>query len=376
MARFLFITWHGGGNVPPAIGIAQKLKERGHTISFAGYKSQQRHIIDQGFSFAPIDPLSGNWMDLSPEQRILGEIEIWACQDHLRQVPRLVVSEGADAMLVDCMLHGALAAVENLSLPYAILVHTTLHSFEPGGRFDRLMLSSVNAVRAQAGRSTVSNSWEAWSSAPVICATLPELDPLASKVPPSFHYVGPVFEHVPPSGWHSPWLADDPRPLILVSFSTHNQDDQTSRLDRTLKALTGDRYRVLATSGMVDIKGIKIPENAFVTPYLPHEEVLPEAKVLVTHAGHGTVTASLAHAVPMVCLPNTKSDQPGIAAQLEALGAGLVLDGEHATVEEIAKAVERVVGDQSYSAAARRLADAIKAARAAEQAASLLEGLL
>ncbi len=372
MAHFLFVTWHGGGNVPPAIGIAQELKERGHTVTFAGYESQQQRIRDRGFPFARID--TRNWMDLSLEQRLSGQVnQVWFCLDHLRQVPDLVTREQVDAVLVDCLMQSALAAVENLDLPYAVLVHTIPGCFAPDSPSDQFLMNSVNAIRAQAGRPFVSSFWEALSSAPVICATLPDLDPLAGQVPPSFQYVGPVFERVPPSGWQFPWSADDPRPLVLVSFSTHNQWDETSRINRTLQALPRDHYRALVTSSMAEIEGIRKPENAVVTPYLPHGEVLPVVKMAVIHAGHGSVTNSLAHGVPMICLPNPYSDQPMLAAQVEALGAGLALDGDNATVDEIAQAVRRVMIDPSYFAAAGRLADAIKAAHGAERAASLLE---
>lgn len=40
MSRFLFLTWDGGGNQSPAIGIAQELRGRGHEVVFAGYASQ------------------------------------------------------------------------------------------------------------------------------------------------------------------------------------------------------------------------------------------------------------------------------------------------------------------------------------------------
>jgi UDP:flavonoid glycosyltransferase YjiC (YdhE family) len=374
MGHFLFITWHGGGNVPPAVGIAQVLKERGHTVTFAGYESQRQRIMDRGFPFACID--TRNWMDLPLEQRLSGEVEVSVCSDHLRQVPDLVAREQVDAVLVDCMMQSALAAVENLSLPYAVLVHTIPGCFAPDSPWDQFLMESINAIRANAGRPVVSSSWEAWSSAPAICATLPELDPLAGQVPPSFRYVGPVFERVPPSDWQSPWPADDPRPLVLVSFSTHNQWDETSRINRTLQALPGDHYRALVTSGMAEIEGILKPGNAVVTHYLPHGEVLPLVKMAVIHAGHGTVTNSLAHGVPMVCLPNPYSDQPMLAAQVEALGAGLALDGDNATVEEIARAVKQVMSGPSYLAAAKRLAGAIKAAQGGDRAASMLEQLL
>jgi UDP:flavonoid glycosyltransferase YjiC (YdhE family) len=370
MAHFLFFTWHGGGNLPPAIRIAQELKDRGHKVIFAGDEIQRQRILDRGFKFTSIEPLSMDWMDLPPGDQKL------ACLNHLRQFPELVAREQVDAVLVDCMMHVALAAVENLNLPYAVLVHSIPGCFAPGGMYDQFFLSSTNTIRAYAERQAVSSSWEAWSSAPVICATLPDLDPLAGQVPSSFEYVGPVFEQVPLSGWHSPWSGDDSRPLVLVSFSTHSQWDETSRINRTLEALSGEGYRVLVNSGMAEIKGIIRPENAVVTPYLPHGEVLPLVKVAVIHAGHGSVTNCLAHGVPMVCLPNTYSDQPLLAAQVESLGAGLALDGDKAIVEEIAQAVKRVSSDPSYSTTAMRLDGAIKAAQGTNRAASMLEQLL
>jgi UDP:flavonoid glycosyltransferase YjiC (YdhE family) len=370
MIRFLFITWHGGGNVPPAMGIAQELKERGHTVNFAGYESQRRRIMDCGFPFTSIGPLSRDWRDMPLEG------PVFACPDHLRQIPELVAGQQEDAVLVDCMMHAALAAVENLKLPYAVLVHTIPGSLAPSGMFDKYFLDSVNTIRAQAGRPVVTSAWEAWSSAPVICATLPELDPMAGQVPPSFQYVGPVFERLPPSGWQSPWSANDLRPLVLVSFSTHDQWDETSRINRTLEALPGDHYRALVTSGMTEMGRIIKPENVVVTPYLPHEEVLPLVKMAVIHAGHGSVTNCLAHGVPMICLPNPYSDQSMLAAQVESLSAGLALDGDGATVEEIARAVKRVMSGPSYFAAATRLASAIMAAQGCSRAASMLEQLL
>jgi len=198
---------------------------------------------------------------------------------------------------------------------------------------------------------------------------------LAAQAPASFDYVGPVFERVPASGRRSPWAPDDTRPLVLVSFSTGTAWNQTSRIQRTLDALAGSSCRVLVTTGMAEVAGLTVPENAALAPHVPHGEVLPEAAVTVTHAGHGTVTASLAHGVPLVCLPNPAADQPALAAQVEALGAGLALDGESATVAEIAGAVEQVLTDQSYADAARRLAHVIADTPGGATAASRLERL-
>ncbi len=36
MARILRLSWSGGGNLPPSLGIARALTERGHAVAFAG----------------------------------------------------------------------------------------------------------------------------------------------------------------------------------------------------------------------------------------------------------------------------------------------------------------------------------------------------
>ena len=40
MSKILFVTWPGGGNQPPAIGLAQQLRRDGHDTLFAGYIDQ------------------------------------------------------------------------------------------------------------------------------------------------------------------------------------------------------------------------------------------------------------------------------------------------------------------------------------------------
>jgi hypothetical protein len=35
MARILWLNWSGGGNLPPSLGIARVLTERGHELAFA-----------------------------------------------------------------------------------------------------------------------------------------------------------------------------------------------------------------------------------------------------------------------------------------------------------------------------------------------------
>jgi hypothetical protein len=59
MAGHLFLTWNGAGNQPPAVGIAQVMRERGHQVIFGGFESQRRYFKERGFVFSSSGALLG-----------------------------------------------------------------------------------------------------------------------------------------------------------------------------------------------------------------------------------------------------------------------------------------------------------------------------
>ena len=128
---------------------------------------------------------------------------------------------------------------------------------------------------------------------------------------------------------------------------------------------------------------LSVPENVVLERYVPHTAVLPRAAAMVTHAGHSGVMTALAHGIPLVCLPGDPrapnsmraKDQPAIATRVVASGAGLRVD-PNATVDQIRAAVARVLAEESFRAAARRLGGRIVAERGADRAADEIEALV
>ncbi len=49
MARILWLNWSGGGNLPPSLGIARALEERGHVVTFAGRPEMVPRVDAAGF---------------------------------------------------------------------------------------------------------------------------------------------------------------------------------------------------------------------------------------------------------------------------------------------------------------------------------------
>lgn len=297
---------------------------------------------------------------------------VWACPDHAADLDELLADGAYTGVVADCLMFGALAALETAATPAAVLVHSAPGALvPPGGPMDALLLPAVNALRVRTGRLPLHSLQDAWTPFRTLCTSIPELDPR----PAPFTYTGPLIPAQPESGRRGLWTADDPRPLILASFSTGPAWDQASRVQRTLDALAGRPYRVLATTALTDTAGLRVPGNAAVEPWIPHAEVLPRTAAVVTHAGHGTLAAALTYGVPLVCLPNPEADQPALARRVADLGAGIALDGETASPAQIAEAVRTVVHTPSYAASATTLAIQLSQAPGPEGAVDHLTGI-
>ncbi|MCL2729437.1 MAG: hypothetical protein FWE15_05355, partial [Actinomycetia bacterium] len=172
MARFAFVTWGGAGNQTPAIGLAAALAGRGHAITFAGYDEQRERFTSLGFPFRTLRHAQQRWPAAQPPDwmPVLADV-VWACGEHLRDVPELLAAETYDALVVDCLMFGALAAAEREPVPTAVLVHSAPGALlPPGGGLDRLALARVNDVRTGAGLPAVQDLWETWRPFPVVCA--------------------------------------------------------------------------------------------------------------------------------------------------------------------------------------------------------------
>lgn len=378
MTRFTFVTWDGGGNLPPAVGIAQELIARGNEVRFLGYLPQQAAIEARGMAFSAL-PRSGSF-DLygkrPPEQRLAAIIRnVWACPEHLEDIPDALAANPADVLVIDFLMQGALAQARRTDIPVAVLAHSSVAGLvpPPDSPMGAARLAAANDFRATVGLSRMERLNDGWDGLQTIVTTISELDAAADGAPKEVHYVGPVTERTAQSSWDTPWARNDPRPLVLVSFSTTRLWDPAGRIRNTLAALAGEPFRILLIAGGNSMP-TELPDNATARPFVPHAEVLPSVSATVTHCGHGTVTASLAHGVPIAGLPYPAADQPFLAARIQALGAGVAMDGESSPAI-IKSAVHDLLDRPSFREAAARLAQAIHLAPGAAGAADVLEEL-
>ena len=177
MTRFAFVTWDGGGNVPPAVGIAQELASRGHDVVFVGYEVQRKGFEGKGIEFVALRR-SGQY-DIyragDAAQRIAGLVtNVWACPEHLHDVPDAVAETSTDVLVVDFTMHGALAAAIELPAPVAVLAHSSIAGLvpPPESPLGAARLTATNRLREVAGLPTLTRLNEAWTGYLTLVTTI------------------------------------------------------------------------------------------------------------------------------------------------------------------------------------------------------------
>lgn len=161
-------------------------------------------------------------------------------------------------------------------------------------------------------------------------------------------------------------------PLVYVTMGTVFNDPESLR--RAVDAIAPLDVRVLATVGpAADPAALgDQPSHVVVERYVPQTAVLPHCDVVVSHGGSGTILGALMLGLPQVCLPQG-ADQFLNADAVAASGAGISIAPDAATLDSIRDAVSTVLGDPSFRAAARRVAQSIEAMPPPDDVAVVLE---
>ena len=374
--RFLMVVWAAGGNVVPAAGLARILSRRGHEVRVLGPAVLKKRFELAGCTFRPFQrarepgPLEQEVL----EDNVLGWTRFISGSRLADDVVAELEHETTDVVIADGFLSAALSAAERAGVRSAALVHvlyqpavegTAATQWDPTRPF-------VDATRTHLGLSLLDPTAPLvsalWSRSSLVLACVPEVFdyPLANR-PANVRYVGPIFEDTPDE------LPAPLRPLVLVSFSTTNMG-QSDILQRVLDALGVLDLEVLCTTGGVPVGDLRVPGNTTVRNWVPHMASLPHASAVITHAGLWTVMSSLAHGVPLVCMPMGR-DQPLNADRVASLGVGRHISRE-SSVNAIRTAAENVLEDSGMRHKARRMAEAIAEYGNGSEAASELESLL
>jgi UDP:flavonoid glycosyltransferase YjiC (YdhE family) len=415
---FLFVTFEGGGNVPPVLGLARRMAARGHRVRVLAEPCLRGVVEAAGAAFVPFER---HFTREDRTEDLIGDSKAWSPVGALRrsfdrvvfgpapivadETRRAIEDERPDVVAADFMMPGALPAAEGAGIPRAVLFHMPEYLPGPGrpaagpgllprtglvGRLrDGLMtrlfhrevgayLPAYNAARRGCGLPPLGSGRELveeYHRAELrLILTARAFDFPIDPPPPNVRYAGPTLDDPDwVGGWEDPWPAGDPRPLVVASLSSTFQD-QRRVLERIASALGRLEVRGLVTLGPAMARErLEVPDNVVAVHSAPHGAVFREAAAVVTHAGHGTVMRALAHGLPLLCLPMGR-DQDDNAARVVARSAGLRL-GRSAGAGRIAAAVRRLLEEPRFREGAERLGARVRAEAAGDGGVGEMEAL-
>ncbi len=392
--RALFTTTAGSGHFHPLVPVARALVESGHEVAVAAPGSFGPTVEASGFRAFPsgrddaqgVDPeiagLMGRLMEMDYEtgsafffshifggynaRRIVPDL-IPLCQDWK---PDVIIRELAE-------FGGAIAA-EALGIPHAAVQIGHFFDFRPYGND---LSAQLDSVRHSVGLPADPDLAMLYRYLLLSLVPPSYQDPAAHR-PPTMHHLRTVVFDRSGSEVAPPWLGPDlARPVIYATFGTEVPNIPPLGVFPGLFRAVIDGLRDEAGTLIVTVSRGKDPADLGPQPphvhverYLPQSLLLPHCDLVVTHGGHNTVLAALAHGLPLVVIP-IAADQPENARRCAALGLGRVVGPEERIPDAIRTAVREVLGEPRYRQNAVALQTEMETLPRVERAVELLEGL-
>jgi UDP:flavonoid glycosyltransferase YjiC (YdhE family) len=394
MSDYLMTLWAGGGNVPPQLLVAKRLARRGHRVRIVAPAALRAGIAAAGAAYVPYrrapehdcsrpeSDLIRDWeaRGLAAAERGRDRLVYGTAEAIARDLLDAIAAERPDVLVTDYLLLGAYVAGERAAVPTVGLIHSVYPLPAPGipprgtgarpacgplgmlrdAVLGRLMLRffdgplpRLNRVRADLGLPPLRSALQLLMGARRLLVLTSAAFDYPSSLPGNVRYVGVQADpDLPPTTPRAGPATGTP--LVLVSLSTTFQD-QAALLRKILQALGTLPVRGLVTLGpaMTEL-ALDAPANVELSAWVPHERILPEVDLVVTHAGHGTVMAALRHGVPVLCLPMGR-DQRDVAARAAWHGAG-VIGSAADSVEKLRRRIAGAVRDRALRDHARLLA--------------------
>jgi MGT family glycosyltransferase len=374
--RFLFVVPPLTGHVNPTISVARALETRGHQVAWVGHPGKVRPLLPDGARLfvlpEHVDPDHARAaLDTARTARGAAALKfLW--EDFLVPLARqmrpgidaAVTEFVPDVLVVDQQAVAGGLVARARGIPWATLATTSAGVTDPLAalpQVKRWLRDLLAGLEREANLPPVEDG--ELSPHCVIAFTTQALVG-AQPFPAHYRFVGPSISDRPET---APFPFDQlRRPCVLVSMGTVNAE-ASSRFYATVLAALRDHQVILIAPHALDA-----PDNFIVRPYVPQLALLPHVDAVVCHGGHNTTCEALAHGLPLVIAP-IKDDQPIVADQVVAAGAGLRVKFGRVGPDELRTAVTRVLTEPGFREAAQRVRASFAAAGGAAAAASTLE---
>lgn len=376
MAKFVVTAWDAAGGLMPLLALARRLGERGHDVRLLGNPSIDRKYCRQGWRFRAFVETPD--YDVTAQKDMSTELPVnsrnlWFNPAVARDLAAALAEEPADLIVVDCMLWAGLSGAVASETPTAAFFHQPYSAYVAR---DAMLVPPLNEARAGMGLAPLDSVADLYRQCELCIVAVPrELEAENFNFPSCMHWVGPILDSPALVTEASELPELDGERFALISLGTGYQA-QLPVLQRLVGAAGEIPRRFLVTTGpAVAPSDLMLSANVSATSYVPHHLLLPHADLVITHAGLGTIMASLRHGVPLLCLPLGR-DQFANAQWVESRGVGRRLPADSDVAAISATIDDLLAEDAGERSAARDLVPVFEDRSGADAAVDSLERIV
>jgi UDP:flavonoid glycosyltransferase YjiC (YdhE family) len=356
--RILFVSWPGYGHLLPMVSLVRAAQRGGHEVVVSSGSDLAGVAGGLGVEFRPSGMTLAEAYAGLPDSTIVSRLPVeeqvaFAARHFFgagavaraRDLIDLMAGWRPDLVVHDTLELGSPVAAEALGIP-----HVT-HGYGPMLIENDELITLVGEAVADAA---MADPVPAVLSAPYLDICPPALHPDATPRWADVRTLRPSAGE-PGTGDLTVELAALPHAdHVYVTLGTvMNQAPQV--FAAVLEACSRHSVNAIVTTGPdVDASALADAPGVLARAFLPQAAVLPHCRLVVSHAGAGTMLGALCHGLPQLCLPQS-TDQPLNAAALAPTGAALVLHPDQADVDTIGDAMGRLLGEPAFARAAEDL---------------------
>ncbi len=388
--KAVFFGFPVHGHTNPTLPVVRKLVEKGEQVTYYSSQAFRDPILKTGASFRAY----GSHF-LKDPQNVAGSLSQlpYLMMEAVESVIEHALDElqGSD---YDYLIHDAMAPwgkclADLMGLPAISSITTFALSkrvaslgrglYQPPLSPTRILAKTYSIIRSIRVRKRIRKHYQTrhphlmelyFCREPLnLVYTSHGFQPFSKSFGETFRFVGTCLGERESQPEETGWKLLDNESLIFVSMGTlfNLEPELYGQIFGVLKQMP---YRVVGSVPSEIPRSAlgEIPDNWILKPHVPQLQILPRSILFISRGGMNSVNEALYFGKPLLIIPYLL-EQAIVARRVADLGAGLALSPGEVTPQKLREAINQLLFNPTYAAAARELGAGLREAGGEERAA-------